>query len=134
MIVVLDTNVLLSAVFFPGVCDMVLAHCLLTPTVEVVLCEHILHEFVEHGTGKLNGSADRIEALVTELRRRCKIVEPAPIPAHVCDDPDDLPVLGAAIASNAQCLVTGDKDLLAMGSYQGVALLSPRVFYDRIRR
>ena len=53
MRVVLDTNVLLSAAFFPGVCEKLLAHCFLTPSIQLVLSEHILGEFVEHGLGKL---------------------------------------------------------------------------------
>jgi predicted nucleic acid-binding protein len=63
--VVLDTNVLLSAAFFPGVCEKVLAHCFLTPSVQVVLSEHILGEFVEHGLGKLR----RMDA---KARRYCR--------------------------------------------------------------
>lgn len=102
MRVVVDTNVLLSAAFFPGVCEKLLAHCFLTPSVQVVLSEHILGEFVEHGLGKLNGT-------------------------------DDLPVLGAAIAAHADCLITGDKELLNLGSFHSIAILSPRAFYDRLR-
>ncbi len=64
MRVVLDTIVLLSAAFFPGVCEKLLAHCFLTPSIQLVLSEHILGEFVEHGLGKLNGTADQIDAAV----------------------------------------------------------------------
>ena len=77
MRVVLDTNVLLSSAFFPGVCEKLLAHCFLTPSIQLVLSEHILGEFVEHGLGKLNGTADQIDAAVADLRRRCQIVSPA---------------------------------------------------------
>jgi len=131
--VVLDTNVLLSAAFFPGVCEKLLAHCFLTSSVELVLSEHILDEFVEHGLGKLNGTADQIDAAVVELRRRCQIVVPAPLPADIISDADDLPVLGAAIAGQADYLITGDKELLNLGSFRSIAILSPRAFYDRLR-
>ena len=77
MRVVLDTNVLLSAAFFPGVCEKLLAHCFLTPSIQLVLSEHILGEFVEHGLGKLNGTAEQIDTAVADLRRRCQIVSPA---------------------------------------------------------
>ena len=133
MRVVLDTNVLLSAAFFPGVCEKLLAHCFLTSSVELVLSEHILDEFVEHGLGKLNGTADQIDAAVVELRRRCQIVVPAPLPADIISDADDLPVLGAAIAGQADYLITGDKELLNLGSFRSIAILSPRAFYDRLR-
>lgn len=133
MRVVLDTNVILSAAFFPGVCDKLLSHCLMAPGVELVLSEPILREFVEHGTGKLGGSPDWVDAFVKVLRRRATSVEPVPIPSSVFGDPDDLPVLGSAVAANAQYLVTGDKGLLALNTYQEVIILSPRSFYDRLR-
>ena len=133
MRVVLDTNVLLSAAFFPGVCEKLLAHCFLTPSIQLVLSEHILSEFVEHGLGKLNGTADQIDAAVAELRRRCQIVAPSPVPADTISDADDLPVLGAAIAGQADCLITGDRELLDLGSFHSIAILSPRAFYDRLR-
>ena len=133
MRVVLDTNVLLSAAFFPGVCEKVLAYCFLTPSIQLVLSEHILGEFVEHGLGKLNGTADQIDAAVAELRRRCQIVTPAPLAADTISDADDLPVLGTAIAGQADCLITGDRELLNLGSFHSIAILSPRAFYDRLR-
>jgi uncharacterized protein len=131
--VVLDTNVLLSAAFFPGVCEKLLAHCFLTASVQLVLSEHILGEFVEHGLGKLNGTAEQIDAAVAELRRRCQIVAPAITPADTIRDADDLPVLGTAIAGQADCLITGDQELLNLGSFHSIAILSPRAFYDRLR-
>lgn len=133
MRVVLDTNVLLSAAFFPGVCEKLLAHCFLTPSVQLVLSEHILSEFVEHGLGKLHGTTDRIDPAIAELRQRCRIVTPSAVPADTIGDADDLPVLGTAIAGQADCLVTGDKELLHLGSFHSIAILSPRAFYDRLR-
>lgn len=133
MRVVLDTNVLLSAAFFPGVCDKLLVHSLLTPDVELVLSQHILDEFMEHGAGKLQGSPDRLEAFANELRQHAQWVQPTPIPTEAFDDVDDLPVLGTAIAGQATYLVTGDKALMALGTYQGVIILSPRHFLDRVR-
>jgi predicted nucleic acid-binding protein len=42
-------------------------------------------------------------------------------------------VLGTAVAGQADYLVTGDKQLLELGNYQGIPILSPREFYDRVR-
>ena len=133
MRVVLDTNVLLSAAFFSGVCDKLLVHCLLTPDMELILSQHILDEFMKHGTGKLRGSPDRLEVFAAELRQHAQWVEPAAVAADVFEDPDDLPVLGTAVAGQATHLVTGDKALLTLGNYQGVAILSPRDFLDQVR-
>jgi predicted nucleic acid-binding protein len=48
-----------------------------------------------------------------------------------CRDPDDLPVLGTAVAGGASVLVTGDEDLLTLHEFQGIVILSPREFHDR---
>jgi predicted nucleic acid-binding protein len=46
----------------------------------------------------------------------------------VCRDSDDIKVLGLAIAANADYIVTGDKDLLVLESFQGIPILNPRSF------
>jgi predicted nucleic acid-binding protein len=54
-------------------------------------------------------------------------------PLKTCRDKDDLPVLGTALAGQADYLVTGDKDLLALGEFHSTVILNPRSFYDRLR-
>jgi uncharacterized protein len=46
----------------------------------------------------------------------------------VCRDPDDDSLLGCAAAGSANYLVSGDRDLLAVGRYQGVTILTAREF------
>ena len=130
---VLDTNVLLSAIFTPGVCEVLLDLCRIADDIDVILSEHILTEFTHHATGKFGAPAEKVEAAVVSLREWCEVVEPAPVPTDAFEDPDDLPVLGTALAGRGDCLVTGDAKLLALNAYRGVAILSPRAFYDRLR-
>ena len=47
--------------------------------------------------------------------------------------PADLPVLGTVLAAKADCLVTGDNDLLALGEFSGHAILSPRAFWQLLK-
>jgi predicted nucleic acid-binding protein len=42
-------------------------------------------------------------------------------------------ILGGAIAGSEAVLVTGDQELLVLGLFRGVAILSPRDFYERLR-
>lgn len=131
MRVVLDTNVLLAAFAAHGLCEALLAVCLQSH--EVILSEHILTELNDHLKGKLKMSPDQRREIDTLLREGATIVEPAEIPSKACPDPDDLPVLGTAVTGRADALVTGDAQLLRVKAFQGVPILSPRAFYDRLR-
>ncbi len=99
----------------------------------VVLSEHILGEVARHYVGKFKATAQQAEHVVAVLRSQGEMIEPVAVPAEACDDADDLTVLGTARAAKAECLVTGDQGLLKLASYEGIPILSPRVFYDRIR-
>jgi len=43
-------------------------------------------------------------------------------------DPDDDKYLAAALEGRATLVVTGDPDLLALGEYEGIRIVSPRLF------
>ncbi len=45
-----------------------------------------------------------------------------------CRDPDDDKVLETALSGGADCLVTGDKDLLVLSKFAGVPILTPSQF------
>jgi uncharacterized protein len=69
--------------------------------------------------------------LLTLYRRHSIWHEVRPLAKPVCRDPDDDWVLATALAGQAQAIVTGDADLLDLGAFQGVAILSPRQFMER---
>jgi len=129
--VVLDTNVLLAGIATHGICEGLLALCFRDHS--VVLSDHILDELAEHYVGRFKASHDQAALVVDTLRKQSENVVPAPVAENVIRDTDDLPVLGTALAGRADYLVTGDKQLQALGNHQGILILSPREFYDFIR-
>ncbi len=131
MRVVLDTNVLLAGIATHGLCAALVT--LAVRDHAVVLSEHILREVAEHYAGKFRATSEQADHVVAVLRSQCEIVDLAAVPTGACDDADDLQVLGTALAAHAECLVTGDQALLKLGSYEGVKILSPRAFYERVR-
>ncbi|HMO87306.1 MAG TPA: putative toxin-antitoxin system toxin component, PIN family [Lacipirellulaceae bacterium] len=131
MRIVLDTNLLLAGVATHGICEGLLAICFRDHS--VVLSDEILNELAEHYVGKFKATNEQAAIVVDTLRTQSEIVEPAPIPLEAFADVDDLPILGTAVAGQAEFLITGDKQLVELGEYQGVTILSPREFYDRIR-
>jgi putative PIN family toxin of toxin-antitoxin system len=124
---VLDTNVLLSAILVPGTCrellkGRALAHDWFTSPA-------LLAEFAEKLTGKLDLPPERTP-LYLVYRRRARPVTPAPLPAPVCRDPDDDLVLATALAAQADVIITGDKDLLILRTHAGIRIRTPRQFMD----
>jgi len=129
--VVLDANVLVAAFGTRGLCEALVDACL--GAHELILSAHILDELRRHLAGKFKMSGEHTEEIVAFLREHAELVEPAPVPPEAFEDPGDLPVLGTAAAGRADCLVTGVRKLLALSTYRGAAILSPRAFYDRLR-
>ena len=50
----------------------------------------------------------------------------------VLADPDDDKFVDAALAGAADVIVSGDRDLRELGTVEGIPILSPREFLDRI--
>jgi predicted nucleic acid-binding protein len=58
---------------------------------------------------------------VTNMRLRARLA--------TCRDPNDLIVLGLVVPGDAQAILTGDKDLLVLGSCKGASIMTPRTFW-----
>src|SRR5262249_24733304 len=126
--VVLDTNVLIAAFIAQGRCADLLEHCVQRH--KVVLSEFIMSEVREHLLGKFKYAESEADELVALLRHSSELVTPPPLDSPVCRDPDDDTVLATALAANADCLVTGDKDLLAIGQFRNIPILRPADFAE----
>jgi putative PIN family toxin of toxin-antitoxin system len=129
--VVLDTNVLLASVATHGLCAA-LVELILRDHV-LISSEYILNEFEQHYIGKFKVSIEQAEAAVKNLRALAEIVQPVEVPHDAFSDSDDLPVLGTALAAHVEYLVTGDRELLELKSFESISVVSPRQFYELIR-
>ena len=57
---------------------------------------------------------------------------PLPDIDPVCPDPNEDHVIATAVAANAGIIVTGDKDLLALGQYQAIRMMTARAFLTEL--
>jgi putative PIN family toxin of toxin-antitoxin system len=111
---VLDTNGLLAAFLARGACHDLLEHC--QRHHQIVLSAFILGEFRAKLTGKFRVADPAIKAAVALLRGAAEVVEPQPLPQPICRDADDDWILATALNGSCDVVVTGDKDLLAIGT------------------
>jgi putative PIN family toxin of toxin-antitoxin system len=127
--IVLDTNVIVAALVAKGLCHEVVVRALGACT--VVTSMPLLDELEQTLRAKFTlGPA--ANAFLKQLRGRVRLVEPVTLPSPVSRDADDDVVLATAIAAEAAVIVTGDRDLLIIGRYGDVDIVSPREFLTRL--
>ena len=52
---------------------------------------------------------------------------------EICSDADDNKFLELAVSGNASYIITGDKDLLILNTYQGIAIITPANFLSIVQ-
>ena len=130
MRIVLDANVVVAAFAARGLCESILELCL--DSHEIILSEHLLSEIHKNLLKKVKLPKKGADQIVALLRENAMIVKPTPLPANSCRDPDDVKVLGTAVAAQADVILTGDKDLLALKRFRSIPILTPRNFSQLI--
>lgn len=115
--VVLDTNVVLSALVFSRGSAVTLRHAWLAGCVMPLVSTYTTKELIRVlGYPKFRLDVDDQRALLADYLPYCEAVvipEPPPVVPD-CRDPCDVPFLHLALAGQAGLLVTGDRDLLAL--------------------
>jgi putative PIN family toxin of toxin-antitoxin system len=126
---VLDTNVLISAIVFKGVPEKILKLCILENKFDSVISPEILAEL----RTKLKFKFGFPDGLIKEWELILKNTLKNMLPFYntkVCRDPDDNKILDLAIFSGAKYIITGDKDLLSLGKYKDIMIITPTDFLN----
>lgn len=128
MKIVIDTNVLLSALLFSGFSTKVYDFC--ASRYNIISSDWLLEELEEKLTSKFKLTDHQAESYMSLLKERMAIVHPFNELPEECRDSDDNHVLQVADYMQVDCIITGDKDLLVLEKYKQILILSPRQFYD----
>ena len=130
MRVVIDTNVVLSGLAYPASVPGRVMQLWTSGAIEAVVSEYLLGEIARvlpRMNARLNWRVQEQQDYVEMMRILCDVVQPAVTDA--VRDKNDNPILGTLIASRANYLITGDKDLLALAEHYPV--VTPAQFMQR---
>ena len=128
---VLDTNVVLSGLLFPGSTPSLAL--LKAQRGKVLASDATLLELIEvMGRVRFDRYVERTlrQRLAAEFSNACETVSIA-YPIRACRDPRDDKFLEVAVHGHADLIVTGDEDLLALNPFQGIAILTPDEYLER---
>jgi putative PIN family toxin of toxin-antitoxin system len=127
---VLDTNVVVSGLLFHGANPS--RAMLKAQEGQMLASDATLHELVEvMSRPRFDRYLERSlrQQLVAEYLDACEAVA-IPYPIRACRDPRDDKFLEVAVHGRADAIVTGDKDLLELNPFRGIAILTPSAYLE----
>ena len=134
MLAVVDTNVFVSRYLSPtGTCALVFRYLDLG-RFHLAVAQSILDEYERvlrspKIASRHNLSEEQIVRATRFVRRRSLYIADLPDQLKVIDvDPKDDKFVECAVAGGADMIVSGDRHLLELGSYEGIRIVSPAVF------
>ncbi len=126
--VVLDTNVLISAIVFGGKPRELLEKAI-KGEIQIVLSDEIIEELKGVLEGrKFNYSSDITDLTIKELTSFAEIIKPKKTQKFIKNDPEDNQVLECAEEAIADFIVSGDVHLLEIKEFKGTKILTPKMF------
>ncbi len=131
MRIVLDSNVIVAAFATRGLCAALFEYCV--ENHEIFLCSAMLKEITRVLRKRIKVPLSTVDEIELYLKDSTSLVKPARIDPRVCRDKNDLPVLGCALSSLSEFIITGDDDLLSLVRYEKIDIVTPRQFWERVK-
>lgn len=126
----LDSNVWLAILTTDGQCRRMWRQA--RDASQIFVSQDILGEIEEKLRLKFGFHPRHAHLLATFVRRQTTSVTVTGVPPKICRDADDDFILAAAIKTDCDYLVTGDKDLLVLKKVPGMGIVTPREFAEVI--
>jgi uncharacterized protein len=130
VIVVFDSGVWISAFHFGGIPLKAIQRAFIGE--QIAYCDEILYEVADVLTRKFKWLSTEIESTLDEFLSEAICVTITGDIRGVCRDPKDDMIFECAVAASAKFIISGDQDLLVVGSFNGIEVLTPRKFLDLV--
>ena len=130
---VLDTNVVISAIFFGGM-PLKIVRAAFAKKVELVASRAVLREYREVAERlHVQFPSVNYRRPLSILESKLIIVRPVALGETVCRDPDDDAIIACALGGKAKVICSGDDDLLALIGFRGLGIMQPSDFCQRMK-
>lgn len=133
MIIVADTNIIISALIKPFSDSSKILNLVLSGKIRLACDFRILNEYEEVlKREKFGFDAKYIESIITQIKEEGIHVNPAPLNETLPDN-DDVPFLEVAVSGSVDFIVTGNKKHFPKNHYKNIKVLSPSEFLEALR-
>jgi uncharacterized protein len=127
--VVLDSNVLISALVFPGKQAEKALMRIIEGRDQLLVSKAIVDKVLDVLARKFARDAEELARVAVLLAEIGEMVRPKRRVRVLKDDADNR-VLECAVTGGADLIVTGDQEMLGLGAFEGVRLLSLRAYLE----
>jgi len=127
--VVFDTNILVSALVFPGGRGEAALQRIIEEHDELLVSRPIIDELLAVLARKFSYEAEELAHVAVFISELGEMVHPRERLQVVRDEPDNR-ILECALAAGADVVVTGDRELLTIGEFKGVRIVALRDYLD----
>src|SRR3989338_3362562 len=130
MNVVIDTNVMVSGIFWAGIPLKIIRYWM-NDQIQAVASEDILDEYLKtiEKTSNLTGRNDLYDYWRFVIPKKAQLIRVQKM-FHLCRDTSDNKFIDCAIAAKAKYLISGDQDLLVLKNVMYVQIITPKHFLE----
>ena len=132
MRILIDTNILISGLFFNGLPKKLLSE--LGKEFKICVNEKIVEEYQKNIDKKISNPRYNFDEKLREKFFRSLQSFEMKSDLKICRDPDDDKFINCAIDAKAIYIVSGDNDLLTLKNFAGIEIVTAREFYEKFLR
>jgi len=129
MRILIDTNILISGLFFNGLPKKLLSE--LDEEFKICVNEKIVAEYEKNIDKKISNPRYNLDEKLREKFFGSLQNFEMKSDLKICRDPDDDKFINCAIDAKAIYIVSGDNDLLTIKNFAGIEIVTAREFYEK---
>ena len=127
MRVLVDTNVIVSGLIAKGMCFEILEDLIYSHT--PIITPYILSECKNVLLTKFHLSMATVKSQILVIERHFYKGQSATDVINACRDPKDNQILADAVLNKVDFILSGDKDIISLGSFEGIRMISPKEYW-----